>query len=351
MYHRALSSSEVQTLYAEGNLDSTPPFSAITSPAAGATLSGVVTLRASALDDQELAGVQFWVDGIRVSGEVTSTPYQVTFHTGAYSNGRHVLTVVARDTSGNTTRSAAVDTTFSNGTAWLGKTMAIGDSLTAGYVSASDPKNRDGGYRRYLWERLVVDPTLAVDFVGSSTSGASTMDRDHEGHGDWRMERLTSMIPTWFASNPPDNVLLLTGTMDLLVNTDPAKAVRSLGALLDQIHTTRPSTRILVASIPGTTPGAYVPGYGQDISVTLSAQRIEAYNGGIPGLVNARASKGWNITFVDLYNLAGLSYVAGSPDFGPDGMHPSPRGYEKIASVWHAYFLTNLPPISLEAWR
>jgi hypothetical protein len=223
--------------------------------------------------------------------------------------------------------------------------MAIGDFLTAGDASAGDPQNSGAGYRWHLWKKLAVDPALATDFVGSSTGGPSTMDRDHEGHHNWSIEELTSMIPTWFARNPPDNVLLLAGTLDLLANTDPAEALRKLGALLDEIHTAKPDARILVASIPGTTPLAHVPGYAPGASVLLSARRIEDYNSGIPALVNARALKGWDITFVDLHDLAGLSYAAGSRDFGPDGIRPSPQGYDKIASVWCEHFRTNLAPI------
>jgi lysophospholipase L1-like esterase len=324
MYDRALTASEVRSLYAKGNLDDKPPVTTITSRVAMTTLSGVVTVGASALDDREIAGVQFWLDGAKVGSEVTSAPYQVRFHTGGYVNGPHVLRAVARDTSGNTTPSAPVATTFANATAWLGKTMAIGNSLTDGCASESAPPDREVGYRQPLWERVVANPTVALDFIGCSNSDRAT---------DWTTGQLTSMVPAWFASNAPDNVLLLTGTTDLLANADPERALRQLASLLDEIHATSPSARILVASIPGVTAA----------SLTPSARRIDAFNDGIPQVVNARASQGWTVRFVDLYRLAGLSYAAGSADFGPDGIHPSRRGYEKISSLWYDYLLTLAP--------
>jgi hypothetical protein len=81
--------------------DSTPPVVFFTQPAAGATVSGTITLSAEAADDAGLAGVQFLVDGTPIGPEHTSVPYEGAWITGSVGNGPHILTARARDLSGN----------------------------------------------------------------------------------------------------------------------------------------------------------------------------------------------------------------------------------------------------------
>src|SRR5262249_18182928 len=94
--------------------DTTPPTVSITSPATGATVSGTVTLTASASDNVGVVGVQFFGDGAALGAEDTSAPFSASVDTTASSNGPHTLTAVARDAAGNRTTSAAVTVTVSN---------------------------------------------------------------------------------------------------------------------------------------------------------------------------------------------------------------------------------------------
>ncbi len=64
----------------------------ITAPAAGATVSGTVTLTATASDNVGVAGVQFLVDGTPLGAEDTSSPYSVSWNTTTATNGSHTLT-------------------------------------------------------------------------------------------------------------------------------------------------------------------------------------------------------------------------------------------------------------------
>ena len=97
------------------NNDTTPPTVTLTAPAAGATVSGVVTVTATASDNVAMAGVQFRLDGANLGGEVTGTsPYSMTWNTAAVTNGSHGLTAVARDSANLTTTSATVPVTVSN---------------------------------------------------------------------------------------------------------------------------------------------------------------------------------------------------------------------------------------------
>ena len=95
--------------------DTTPPVVSVTSPAAGAIVTGTITVTASASDSAGIAGVQFKYDGSNLGPEDTSAPYSVVIDTATGTNGTHVLTAVARDAAGNLSTSAPVTVTFSNG--------------------------------------------------------------------------------------------------------------------------------------------------------------------------------------------------------------------------------------------
>jgi hypothetical protein len=98
-------------------VDSTPPVVSLPPPSGGSTVSGPVTLTASASDNVGVAGVQFKVDGQNVGGEDSSSPYSVTWNTTTVPDGSHALTAVARDAAGNTKTSAPVSVTVANAAA------------------------------------------------------------------------------------------------------------------------------------------------------------------------------------------------------------------------------------------
>ncbi|MEW5979028.1 MAG: Ig-like domain-containing protein [Acidobacteriota bacterium] len=95
--------------------DTIAPSVSITSPVSGATVSGAVSLSASATDNVAIVGVQFKVDGINVGAEDTTAPYSVSWNSATSSDGAHVVTAVARDAAGNSTVSSVVSVTVSNG--------------------------------------------------------------------------------------------------------------------------------------------------------------------------------------------------------------------------------------------
>jgi hypothetical protein len=97
-----------------GSGDTTPPTVSIAAPSAGATVSGSVTVTASAADNVGVAGVQFYVDGSPIGAEDTSAPYGVSWDTRSVANGSRTLTARARDAAGNQTVSAPLGVTVQN---------------------------------------------------------------------------------------------------------------------------------------------------------------------------------------------------------------------------------------------
>jgi hypothetical protein len=84
--------------------DLEPPQVQFTTPAAGATLTGVVSVQAAATDNRGVAHVDFYLDGV-LRATATAAPYTWSFDSSIADNGTHTLTAVAYDAAGN---SAAV---------------------------------------------------------------------------------------------------------------------------------------------------------------------------------------------------------------------------------------------------
>ena len=113
-----------------------PPIVSILAPTEGASLEGIVTLTATAVDDRNLTGVQFRVDGVDIGSEVATesppTKFSLSWDSRAEANGTHVLTVVARDAAGHTTTSAGTMVGIANGAASLSTVTASPETVVAG---------------------------------------------------------------------------------------------------------------------------------------------------------------------------------------------------------------------------
>jgi hypothetical protein len=90
-----------------GKDDDTPPVVAITSPQPGQTVSGLVTVVATATDDTGIFRVVFYADDLSFAEDRTS-PYEVSWNTAAVPEGTHYLKAVAYDTAGNSATSTVI---------------------------------------------------------------------------------------------------------------------------------------------------------------------------------------------------------------------------------------------------
>jgi hypothetical protein len=95
--------------------DTTAPTVGLTSPASGSTVTGAVSVAASASDNVGVVGVQFKIDGGNLGAEDTAAPYSVSWSSANVPNGGHNVTAVARDAAGNTSTSQR-SVTVSNST-------------------------------------------------------------------------------------------------------------------------------------------------------------------------------------------------------------------------------------------
>jgi hypothetical protein len=96
------------------NPDTTAPTVALTGPANGATVSGTVSVTATASDNIGVVGVQFKQGTTNIGSEDTISPYSASWNTTTVANGTYTLTAIARDAANNTTTSAAITVTVNN---------------------------------------------------------------------------------------------------------------------------------------------------------------------------------------------------------------------------------------------
>jgi glucose/arabinose dehydrogenase len=160
-----------------GTTDSAAPTVTLTAPAPLASgVAGTIAVRASALDDIGVTGVEFELDGVAISGGVDSTaPYETTLDTSGYPAGQHVLRARASDAAGNVS-------------AWSSATVSFGGS-------AAQPA---GFTRNESW----------VTGLAAATAFAQAPDGRlfvAEQGGTLRVVKNGALLPTPFVSIPVDS--------------------------------------------------------------------------------------------------------------------------------------------------
>ncbi|MEY3896463.1 MAG: hypothetical protein RLZZ214_1983, partial [Verrucomicrobiota bacterium] len=197
--------------------------------------------------------------------------------------------------------------------------MPLGDSITGGFTP---PSTVSGGYRKKLYTLLTApEENYAVDFTGTlnypDAVSEGWADGDHEGHGGFKIADLRNRVSLWLKQTAdPDVILLHIGTNDFWNGENVATTQDRLRDLLADLSTLRPHARIIVSSLIPRTD-------------SIEAIQVE-FNQSLPGIVAAQAALGRKVTFVDMH-----AALAGTPDvIGPDGVHPTPAGLDKMAYAW-----------------
>ncbi|WP_164017773.1 Ig-like domain-containing protein [Pyxidicoccus trucidator] len=163
-------------------VDNTAPSVTLDSPLNGATVSGTVTLAATAQDYSGIQSVTFYVDG-QAAGTDTSAPYSVAWNAGSVSAGTHTVHAVAWDVPGNSASSqtASITAPGTGGPIQATYSATWRAPSCAGVVGPSC----DSG--TLLTGRANLGPELnAPNTVGSSCADGAT----GTFHGDESLDRL-----------------------------------------------------------------------------------------------------------------------------------------------------------------
>jgi hypothetical protein len=137
--------------------DTTAPVVSITAPSGGTTVFGTVPVSASATDNNGVAAVTFFVDGVQIGSPDTISPYGINWNTTTVADGSHTLTAVARDAAGNTTTSAPVTVMVANAappalaTATRIENTSLGISYVEGCATCGQAASWFHGSRSRAW--------------------------------------------------------------------------------------------------------------------------------------------------------------------------------------------------------
>lgn len=209
------------------------------------------------------------------------------------------------------------------------KVLPLGDSITHG-VQSSD----NAGYRSQLF-KLAVAANQKLTFTGSQSSGpdqvsGKTFPKSHEGHDGWTVDPgyskygsggISSLIPSPALSTVPNIILLMIGTNDITSTNSPGTTADRLDGLLGKLVQAAPNALIVVARI---TPVGY------------DSADLTNYNAKIPGLIQARVTKGQHLIGVDMSKMP-------TSGLASDRVHPNDQGYAYMANVWYEAIKGFLP--------
>lgn len=225
------------------------------------------------------------------------------------------------------------------------KVLPLGDSITFGCgdqcrlncmkTGIPDCAPCAKGWRGPLWAQLAGNSTTSTnwDFVGTQKTGDSkTMDVDHEGHPGWKSEGIRNISDRW-APLKPDVVLMMLGTNNLgLLGMQSAEvALGHMGDLLNTTFTLLPNTRLLLATLIGSS------------RITYGGLKHAAYNTGIKNFVTKYAALGRNIELVDMDQESHIGKYCEHKDCCPAGIHPNDIGYAAMAKVWYKHLTKTTP--------
>ncbi|MBP1719664.1 MAG: putative lysophospholipase, partial [Deltaproteobacteria bacterium] len=211
--------------------------------------------------------------------------------------------------------------------------MPLGDSITYGSSSGVKP-GEEVSYRKALRDKLVA-AGYEIVFVGSQDSGKRILpNSSHEGHRQWcasGCQQNRSDPPydvyNFLASNPPDIVLLHIGTNDIIAGRDPQEIVSAVSGILDNIFRyasdhNRQIRLILALIINQLNPPC------------LNCAQTTAYNKALRQMAQDRIQKGDKLILVDMEKDAGIDYRLTPAGDMAGIVHPSEKGYQKMATVW-----------------
>lgn len=223
------------------------------------------------------------------------------------------------------------------------RVMPLGDSIVAGTEdSAAKLPSQDQriSYRKALLDTLTnvegfVDPddgSSGVDLVGSvdiDGTAVAGFDNDHEGHGGFLVNEITSGrsggldgrglpytgIFNALDTNPAEYILLHIGTNDVAQGVENPDDINTLLDAIDSWEQTsgRHVTVILARII--------------DQGPNFNG-KVTPFNDAVVSRVQARINNGDDIIIVDQENALDYATQMG------DDLHPNQSGYSTMASVW-----------------
>jgi hypothetical protein len=99
-----------------GAADTTAPSTSVTAPTSGATVSGTVSVTATASDNVGVTKMEVWIDGALRTSNTNATSISYSWNTTTFANGSHSIVSKAYDAAGNIGSSTTISVTVNNTT-------------------------------------------------------------------------------------------------------------------------------------------------------------------------------------------------------------------------------------------
>jgi len=207
-------------------VDRIAPTVQFTSPAAG-NVSGTITISCTAADNDQVASVQFTLDGSNLGSAITVAPFSMTQDTHTLVNGAHTYGVIVKDREGNQVTSSVAVTVKNTPTVSLtapgnGATISGTSTFTAnvtGYGTGITVQfQRDGGN---IGPAMTVGPYQYSYDTHAATNGAHTIGvvaTDAQGNSTTQTVNVTVANVPVVNSLSPANGAHTSGTTTITAN-------------------------------------------------------------------------------------------------------------------------------------
>ncbi len=196
--------------------------------------------------------------------------------------------------------------------------MPLGDSITVGAGS-----NGGLGYREPLYSAL---SDYSFDFVGSrGGNSGSGFDVDHEGYSGVQADWISERVNDFLIASPADIILLHIGTNDLSSSQSPAEIKTEIEDILNNINSwaeNKTNIKVLLAKIIDYNP---TNSNVKELNTLINAMGNE------DGMANEGSWSNLTVQIVDQYGA--LTNRENGGDW-VDRVHPSDKGYAKMAERW-----------------
>ncbi len=161
--------------------DTTNPTVSFSSPAKGATVSGIVNVSVTANDNVAVTKVEFLVDKTLKLTD-NSSPYNYSFDSKLLSNGTHELSAKAYDAAGNTKTETVnitvnnVDTTSPNSPTNLSAVAANSTTVNLSWTASTDSGSNQTGIDHYnvLRNGAVIAQPTTTSYVDTNRAASTT---------------------------------------------------------------------------------------------------------------------------------------------------------------------------------
>jgi subtilisin len=191
-----------------------PPTVGITAPGQGATVSGTVTVQATAGDDKGVAQVEFLVDGVRIGVDSSGGDgWSASWDTTRSPAGQHTVAATATDTAGKTASSSVTVAVHNAAPTPAGKMSVSSITYTTSGLNNADLNvaiNVASGAgapmaNAFVWANLYLNGRVCLTPIGTTNAAGSVsfkLARASSGSYKTTMVRVSAAGQTWDGATP-----------------------------------------------------------------------------------------------------------------------------------------------------